>query len=304
MYLYVGFQGTPEVRRFLLPGMTHDLTLPLGADGWSGPRFAGQMEVRPGHSTDIAVTRSGGFAFFRNGVEVLPDRSSPETVRFAGPDRILAHEDTWGIFRFDLSEAGLTWVTILRQMEFAASPFVYDNGKLYYSDGQIFDAETGVKLGTFFIFGPFSTPPFVDSVTERALFLQRTSTNHNVVAFNTKNLARVGTNSVPFGASALGSVNTFTRWSGDGLAFSGASGVALMKTDLIRPPLRIASVSITGATLTLRFSNLIPGQYIIEACSDLGGSWSQLGDPFTETTVEVSIPASDARQFYRLFKLP
>jgi hypothetical protein len=59
-YLYVGFQGTPEVRRFLLPGMTHDLTLPLGADGWSGPRFAGQMEVRPGHSTDIAVTRLSG----------------------------------------------------------------------------------------------------------------------------------------------------------------------------------------------------------------------------------------------------
>ena len=307
-YLYVGFQGTPEVRRFLLPGMTHDLTLPLGADGWSGPRFAGQMEVRPGHSTDIAVTRSNDrFTFFRNGVEVSPDRSSAETVRFAGPDRILAHEDTWGVFRFDLSEAGLTWVTILRQMEYAVSPFVYDNGKLYYSDGQFFDAETGAKLGAFFIFGPYFTPPIVDPVSERALFLQRTSTNHIVVAFDTKNLTAVASNSVPFGALALGSPNTFIRWSGDGLAFSGASGVALMKTDLIRAgpsELRITSVGITGATLTLRFSNLSPGQYIIEACSDLGGSWSQLGDAFTETTAEVSVPTSDARKFYRLVKLP
>jgi DNA-binding beta-propeller fold protein YncE len=102
-YLYVGLQGTPEVRRFLLPDMTHDLTLPLGADGWSGPRFAGQMEVRPGHSTDIAVTRFSGsndrLAFFRNGVDVPVDRGSPETVHFAGPDRIIAHEEGWAVFR-------------------------------------------------------------------------------------------------------------------------------------------------------------------------------------------------------------
>ena len=304
-YLYVGFQGVPEVRRFLLPGMTCDLTLPLGADGWTGPRFAGQMEVRPGHSADIAVTRlNDRFTFFRNGAEVPPDRSSAETVRFAGPDRILAHEDTWGIFRFDFTEAGLTWVTILRQMEFAVSPFVYANGKLYYSDGQFFDAETGAKLGTFFIFGPYSTPPVVDPLRERALFLQRTSTNHMVVAFDTKNLSRVATNSAPFGTLAVGSLNTFTRWSGDGLAFSGSAGVALMRTDLTGSDLRITSVSIAGATLTMRFSNLVPGQYIIQACSDLGGTWSQSGDAFTETTVEVSIPASDARKFYRLFKLP
>jgi len=80
-----------------------------------------------------------------------------------------------------------------------------------------------------------------------------------------------------------------------------------MKTDLIRAgpsDLRITSVSITGATLTLRFSNLDPGQYIIEACSDLGGSWSQLGDAFTETTAEVFVPTSDARKYYRLVKLP
>jgi hypothetical protein len=54
----------------------------------------------------------------------------------------------------------------------------------------------------------------------------------------------------------------------------------------------------------MRLSNLVPGQYIIEACSDLRGSWSQVGDPFTETTVELSVPASDARKFYRLFRLP
>jgi hypothetical protein len=271
------------------------------------------MQVRPGFSTDIAVTRFIGsssadrFGFFRNGVEVPADRSSPEWVGFAGPDRILAHEETWGIFRFDFSEAGLSWVTILRQMEFAAGPFVHDNGRLYYSDGQLFDAETGAKLGAFFVFGPYVTPPIVDPVSERALFLQRTGTNHLINAFDTRNFTPAASDSVPFAGQAMGSANSFSRWSGDGLAFSGALGLALMKTHLIQAEpseLRISSVGITGGTLTLRFSNLDPGQYIIEGCNDLGAGWSQLGDAFTETTTEVSVPTSDARKFCRLVKLP
>ena len=310
-YLYVGFQGTPEVRRFQLPGMIHDLTLPLGADGWSGPRFAGQMDVRPGHPTDIAVTRFSGsndrLAVFRNDVELSPASGSPEAVRFAGPDRIVAHEQGWAVFRFDVSDAGLTSVAILQDMENAASPYIYDNGKFYFTDGQFFNADTGAKLGTFLIFGGNNTPPIVDAASERALFLQRGGTNHIVIAFDTKNLASVASNSVPFSPLAVGSVSAFTRWSGDGLAFSGSGGVALMKTDLISggpSGPRLTSVSIAGATLTMRLSNLVPGQYIIEACSDLRGNWSQVGDPFTETTVELSVPASDTRKFYRLFRLP
>ena len=151
---------------------------------------------------------------------------------------------------------------------------------------------------------PYSTPPIVDSLSDRALFLQRTGTNHLVVAFDTKNLSPAASNSVPFAPLALGSANTFTRWGGDGLAFSGSAGVTLMKTDLIRPNLCIASVRITDTAITMGFSNLTPGQYIIEACSHLGGDWSQLGDAFTEATLEVSVPTGDARKFYRLFKLP
>jgi hypothetical protein len=311
-YLYVGFQGTPEVRRFLLPGLTPDLTIALGADGWSGPRFAGQMDVRPGHSTDLLVSRSTGssdrFGFFRNGVEVLPDRASPETVRFAGPDRILVHENSWGIFRFDLSDAGLTFVTIFRNAEeFSSNPFVYNDGKLYFSDGLVFDAETGAQLGGLFALGATTTPPIIDSMSERALFLQRRSTNHIVVASDMKNLTAAGSNSVAIAPVALGTPNAFTRWGGDGLAFSGSAAVVLMQTDLISggpPDFRIESVTLIGATLTMRFSSLSPGQYIIEQCSDLGGNWSQLGSVFTETTSEVSVPAMDARRFYRLVKMP
>src|SRR5437762_13346018 len=110
------------------------------------------MVVRLGDFIDIVVPRYLGnaaefaldrFGFFRNGIEVTPDRGFPETVRFAGPDRILDHEEGWGMSRFDISDAGLTWVTIQRDVEeFSTAAFIYDNGKLFFADGQTFDAET------------------------------------------------------------------------------------------------------------------------------------------------------------------
>src|SRR5262249_47993862 len=48
-YLYVGYDGLAEVRRFELPAFRHDLSIPLGADGFAGVRFANDIAVRPGH---------------------------------------------------------------------------------------------------------------------------------------------------------------------------------------------------------------------------------------------------------------
>jgi hypothetical protein len=314
-YLYVGFQGVPEVRRFLLPSLKYDLTIPMGSDGFVGPRFAGQMDVRPGHSTDVAVTRYDSnaldaspdiFGFFRNGVEVTPDRSSPGGVRFIGPDRIYAHENTWGIFRFDVSDSGLTWVTIMRNVEeFGTSAFVFDNGKLYFADGQIYDAEAGTNTGTFLSYVTSVIAPIVDQNSGHALFVQRTLTNYIVAAFSLSNYSQVASNTVP---GSLGTPNSFSRWSGDGVVASGASGIGILKTDLISAAaaeLRVDSVTLdSGGAVTIRFSNLSPGQYAIEQCDDLGGSWSQLGNPFTESTAEVPITSSEARKFYRLVRLP
>src|SRR5207244_13166647 len=74
-YLYVGYDALAEVRRFELPDFRPDLTISLGADAFAGVRFANDISVRPGHSSEISVTRrtfitansSDGLAFFRNG---------------------------------------------------------------------------------------------------------------------------------------------------------------------------------------------------------------------------------------------
>lgn len=315
-YLYVGFRGVPEVRRFLLPAVKHDLTIPLGFDNWRGPRFPSQIELRPGHAQDIIVARFNAtatdlpadlFGFFRNGVEVTPDRGYPQNVHFVGAERILAHEEGWGVSRFDVTDNGLNWVSIMSDIqEYGGYPFIHDSGKLYFADGQTFNADTGAQLGAFFTFGPYITAPIIDQPSDRALFVQRTTTNFVVAAFDTKSFTQVASNTISITPTAVGSPTSFTRWSGDGLAFSGSGGIAIIKTDLVSAgpaELRIESVTLSGPTVTLRFPNLSPGQYIIEQSDDPGASWSQLGDTFTETTSEIPISSSATRKFYRLVKL-
>lgn len=190
--------------------------------------------------------------------------------------------------------------------QYGETAFTYDNGKLYFADGQVFDAETAANLGEFFVFGPYNTPPLIDLPSQRALFLQRTPTNHIIAAFDLKNFTQVASNTVPYGLTMIGTPNTFSRWSDDGLMFSGTGGVAIVKTDLVSAPpteLRLTEVRIVGGTVIIRFPNLSPGQYAIEQCDDLGGTWTRLGNSFTETTTDLLLSSSEARKFYRLVQL-
>ena len=314
-FLFVGFFGLSEVRRYSLPGMDLDLTIPLGADGWSGVWFATDIAVRPGHPSEIAVARSTVSAlstnpetdrmgYFHNATDLLADRSEPEAVRFASADRLLAFEESWGIFSFDVTDSSITWHSILRDI-FAGSPpsFAYDNGKMFFNAGAVHDAETGARLGTFDFFGPYGPGPIVDGASGRALVVSRGLNQQVISAFDVNTYSRIDTNLVN---GSFGTFNDFERWSADGLALSGSTGVAIFKTHLLPSApqeLRVAVVSMTGGSVAIQFSNLSPGQYVIEECSDLGGAWSQVGTPFTEGTAELRVTSAEARKFYRLVKL-
>ncbi len=68
-YLYVALDGAAGVRRLNLLTMTPELQFPLGNDSFSGPFYVDDMEVRPGCSDDIAVSRRNrGFSPRHEGV--------------------------------------------------------------------------------------------------------------------------------------------------------------------------------------------------------------------------------------------
>ena len=101
-------------------------------------------------------------------------------------------------------------------------------------------------------------------------------------------------------------MNGFTRWAGDGLAFSAPTGVILTKTSLLPAgpvPFGMERLGTTNGTVTLRFTNLPPGQYIVEQCPNLGATWNPIGGSFTETTTQVQIPGAKAQEFYRLIRV-
>ncbi|HUS37167.1 MAG TPA: hypothetical protein VM680_17610, partial [Verrucomicrobiae bacterium] len=96
-FLYVGFQGIAEVRRFNLPDLQPSLTIPLGREGFSGPYFGNYIAVRPGHPSDIAVARSTHsaasttaqpeqFAYYHDATEIRPDRGTPHLLEFVDAD--------------------------------------------------------------------------------------------------------------------------------------------------------------------------------------------------------------------------
>jgi hypothetical protein len=235
-FLFIGFAGTPEVRRFTLPDLKLDLTIPLGADGFSGPYFATDISVRPGHPSETAVARSTvsassttasnrQFGYFHNATEILPDRGTPFVVRFIDADRLITY-DSFGILHwFDVTDQSITWKSILRDLNGGDFP-VYHDGKLFFNTGAVYDATTGSRIGQYSFFGPYGPGPIIDGPSKRALVVTRGISEQQISTFDIDTLTPTGGS---FVRANIGNLTEMTRWSADGLALSGASGVTIFK---------------------------------------------------------------------------
>src|SRR5438034_167844 len=95
---------------------------------------------------------------------------------------------------------------------------VGDRGRAFH------DAETGARLGTFDFFGPYGPGPIVDGASGRALVVSRGLNQQVICAFDVNTYSRIDTNLVN---GSFGTFNDFERWSADGLALSGSTGVVI-----------------------------------------------------------------------------
>ena len=78
-YLYVGLDGKGTVQRLLLPALTPDISIPLGSDPTLGITHALDLQVAPGASKTIAVSKGvvqapsiqaqGGIAIYDDAVQ-------------------------------------------------------------------------------------------------------------------------------------------------------------------------------------------------------------------------------------------
>jgi hypothetical protein len=308
-YLYVGYAGLGEVRRFKLPQFEQDLTIPLGFGfGFGGVRFADDLAVRPGHSSDLLILRSldGGLAYMRDD-QTLSDglgQGTVDFIQFPSATRLYGCSISFGLFTLEVTDTGLQSLGFKSGINQVSGGFIVADARVYFSNGSIFNADTGQSAGTFNGLTLSAASPYVDPITHRALFVERSITNSTLAAYDTATLARVG--SFPL-AGVTGSASSIRRWGTDGIAFRSTSGIAIVRTTLAgipeQPP-RFDGITSSGGNIILHFTATTPGQYQLEYTPQIGMAFSAQGAPFSETNTQVQITAPSPQGFFRIVRLP
>ena len=187
--LYVGVDGTGEVKKIDLSTNSVVQAFPVAPSGNFGRVMAGDISVMPGKPDTVAVAwkydglaNNGGVAIYDNGVQ-RPVTSNPSLV--GGPDIItfgtsadtIYAADTsvsdFSLIRMSVSADGVTVADRKYSMFGFAYYFemLFDSGRLYSSTGAVADADALDLVGTFDGIGSVA----VDSPTKSAWFLSGSS---------------------------------------------------------------------------------------------------------------------------------
>ena len=95
-FLYAGIDGAASVQRFILPGPTTDISIPLGADPFFGAFHAEDLQVAPGapHTLAVTLANAGVSPAEQGGVAVFDDATQRPT-KFPGGAN-LVNSLQWG----------------------------------------------------------------------------------------------------------------------------------------------------------------------------------------------------------------
>lgn len=162
--LYVGLDGAGAVRRVDLTTNTANLQWSLGRSGFGSSYRAQDLDVMPGTTDTVAVACNDPMVsvdtelrIYDNGVarpQVSGFGEWSGHCRFnADGDRLYSYDSfTSGatLYRYTVDANGLA---LDSQAAGFGPPFAYAmlyfEGRLYFSSGPVYDAETGALLGTY-----------------------------------------------------------------------------------------------------------------------------------------------------------
>lgn len=234
-FLYVGLDGSPVMRRFVLPGLAFDLEIRLPTSV-----YAEDIEVQPGAPRTIAVSlRNAGYSPRHEGVAVIddsimrPTRSQGHTgsnrIEFSNTAGIVfGHNNETTEFGFrrlvitaaGISEVANTWGIV----QYFGLDFTYAGGRAFFTNGTIVDPETRSQLGVCAMAGPVLPSP-----ASGRLYVLNTATSE-LLACSISTYTLAGGLAVPSGGGA----QTLVRWAPDGVAYRTDSEVVILRTTLVR----------------------------------------------------------------------
>ena len=245
-YLYTAIADATTIRRFDISTQTAGLQFGLGTD--YSALYAEDMETVPGQPGALAVSRANrGISPRHNNVVIFDDGAArPNTsaganvIEMASANRMFGYFNEISSFdfvRWNVSNSGVNGGDIVHPMSGFGINIKYDAGRIYATNGQVFDPETLVQLGRFP--GGLFVP---DGAIKRVFVLTQSGTTATIKAYDTTTFLEVGSLTV---AGLSGSAGSLIRWGTDGLAFRTSGGQVF----IVRAPIVTLAVTTTADTV-------------------------------------------------------
>lgn len=163
--LYVGLNGSPLVRRYDVATRVAGMQFGLGPSDFLGAKYAEDIEVLPGSTSSIAVSRKyigvsprhAGVAIFDNGVmrpTTTPGHTGSNSIVFSDTAQImygLNNETTeFGLRTMSVTASGVQTTNVVNQAVGSFGRTIeFADGLIYASSGVVFDPSLGFAVGTF-----------------------------------------------------------------------------------------------------------------------------------------------------------
>jgi VCBS repeat-containing protein len=222
-YLYVGLKGAGAVRRVDLTTFTAELQFSLG-NSFSGPYFPNDVQALSGSDRSVAVSSQVqpnsqiGVAVYDDGIQ--RPKTTPRSVTGvqvltgSASSGILLGQDGDDLVHLSVDSQGIAVGSTANDILGLTYGIKYDNGRIYGTNGKVFDAATLSLLGTYAASGWW-----VEPVSSRGLtfFVG----DGMIRAFDQKTLALVGTVTLQGADSRAGNL---IHWGDRGLAYSTDQG--------------------------------------------------------------------------------
>jgi len=272
-FLYVGLDGAGSVQRFKLPGLTPDISIPLG-NGSNGSYHALDVQVAPGapHTTAISLGEAGISPSAQGGIVIFDDATARATKAPGGIplyDSIQWGSDATALYAANNETTGFDFYTLavnasgVQQTSDHGNDFPgffgdihYDagTGLVYGDDGFTAIPATGLPAGLFQASGVMVP----DSTLNTAFFLGQTqlqtgSSDYAIESFDM-------THYTPQQEIALSNLPStpqhLIRWGTNGLAFSTSNGIYLISGSFVGTTANAALAHAKMQTISPKVGNV------------------------------------------------
>lgn len=260
--LFVGLDGAASVAQVdLNKGKVVDQFALGGGVGVYNPTYTATfMAAVPGNPNSVAVEAGDIVTVYDSGTARV-NTSQNSNYGGSGPICFGSSSSTlyvWGagIDILTIDSTGITAATALTTPTGGnaySGTMQYDNGRLYLSNGQVYDASAGTLLGTFYsgTNTAASGPVVSDSTLGRAFLANESSFNNStqIIAYEESTFNPAGTISLSLPSTGYSlAFQRIVRWGQDGLAVNTTSQIYIFQSSVVQ------DLSASPADLSVAFS--------------------------------------------------